>query len=1025
MANFLGAAFGFGARDVGLSAAMSSATKNLDKVNNLLDEQNKKGGKSGKVWGKIGEKVKQFNVASIASNVRELTGETGNLSNGLESMAVSYAQSAKPIIASMSLTGKEAKKMTSRAVGMAIGLNTSADAVAETFKAIHDAGAPAKAAIDAMGLSEKDWVKVTQTTGVTMQDYAGIMGDMVASWGASDKQAGDMVNNIMAIGKAAKVGTSAIKGAKTQLDALDAIFEQLPPSMARTSGEVQSLMESTYKLAGAFKEMGETEEQATALGQDTAKMFAEQAVRIEKLYAYGGEGALADSPLFKFLTQLGVTSDEAKDIIMDGSKDVVGGVQKINNIFSKMGGDKTPQVQYALGELNKAMGSSAAGLGWLASNTDTGTSALEKMSNMSVKGKDALKKYGNQAYSSGRTLQEAFDLAKEGFETQVRSIARANVRGLVGNQMKAYREVGKELKSLGSDETWGPLMNAVSIFDQMGTRGVFLAFGEQLGLNAKEASKMGVKFDFVFDKIKDVGGAMAPLMETMGMFGPLGIAAGGIVGFFMLDSGQRKAIWETIKPIWTKYIVPVWKNEVLPAAKEAWATLANWVGTNWPSWWNDKILPAIIGGIKAFTKEGGVGSQILDALKDVFSAVWEEFGIGGVAAAGGLAALFMGGGSLLSTAISGALKAGFDVTGSLVSNLAEAMGPGGMLVAAAGGLGIAIGTAISKELEGEADRQWSTMMGLSGTNEGERVARTGTLEEKQKVFNKLSRQKEEASRFTTTSVGDFFTKTLMGEETTSEKAVANADKQMQIIKDSIIQNTQDMRRMTGELASGDKALIDSALFEAENMGYAVESGKELFTGVAEGIDEAAPVVKQSAEDALNGVRRVVEANSPPEEGPLSAQAGNPLYNGGLGMMMLLSDGIVDGASIVKDAVSQVLNDSILLTMEEYGKKVNELAEKKSMLSGIAKSMARDFGGKLDLGTVKVEGEQSLSAKETFEAALNIPGLGGVIAAIASDGHKTRVLLARIQKDTDAIAQSDLVKNSKVNSSGGMSVVLPS
>ena len=119
MANFLGAAFGFGARDVGLESAMTSATKNLDKVNGLLEDQSSIAKKSR--IGDLFERMTQFNVASIADGIRDLTGETGNLSNGLESMAVSYAQSAKPIIASMNLTGNEAKKMTGKVVGWRSG----------------------------------------------------------------------------------------------------------------------------------------------------------------------------------------------------------------------------------------------------------------------------------------------------------------------------------------------------------------------------------------------------------------------------------------------------------------------------------------------------------------------------------------------------------------------------------------------------------------------------------------------------------------------------------------------------------------------------------------------------------------------------------------------------------------------------------------------------------------------------------------------------------------------------------------
>jgi hypothetical protein len=121
-------------------------------------------------------------------------------------------------------------------------------------------------------------------------------------------------------------------------------------------------------------------------------------------------------------------------------------------------------------------------------------------------------------------------------------------------------------------------------------------------------------------------------------------------------------------------------------------------------------------------------------------------------------------------------------------------------------------------------------------------------------------------------------------------------------------------------------------------------------------------------------------------------------------------------------MAQTLDDSVIATFEEYGAKMEEMSRTKPLLRSIAAQMVKDFGGQLDLGSIQVEGGGELSAKQTFEAALNVPGLAGVIAAIASDGHKTRVLLKKIWEDTHVIAESDLVKNSKVNSSGQLAVL---
>lgn len=922
MGNFLGAAFGFGAMDVGLDAALGSATQSLENINELLDVQSEKGGVLSKVWGSIGDRINQSNIASIAGDMRTLTGETGNLSNSMESMAVSYAQASKPIIASMNLTEREAQKMTSRVTGLAIGLNTGAEGIAETLKSIRNAGAPAKAAIDAMAMSEKEWIKVTQTTQVTMEDYGALMGDMVASWGASPEQAGVMVDNIMAIGKAAKIGTSAIKGAKGQLDALDAIFEGLPPSLSRSADEIQSLMESTYKLAGAFHEMGAREEEATQLGQDTAKMFAEQAAAVEQLYAIGGTKDLMDNPLIEGLTALGIGIDEARRIVGLGSRDVVAGVSEINKLFVKFGGRSAPQVQNALAILNKEMGASAAGLGWLVSNTDTGTKSLAAMAAMTVKGEGALKKYGQQAFSTGRTLQDSFDLAKEKFDTQIRRIGRKDVKNLAKTQMSAYREVGSEIKKLGSDETWGPLVNSLSIFKQMGLKGVMLDVAENVGGEkaAKDAAKFGVGLDTVLGVAKDLGDELGPAMEILGKFGPMGMAAGGIAAWFSMSSEQRAQIMKTIQP------------------------LIDWIGKSIKEQFDKIADPEMIQGI--IDQAGNLLKGVLDTAiewgkigKKIFAAIdWD----------------------------------------SLANNMAIAFDK----VLGGGRLGSLLGT---RKIAMEAQKKETAKLEEEQAKQWAAGAQKRTEENAVRLLGILKSERENLARHAG-AAATFDTQFLTG-EITEEQAIAS---------------TESLR----------------SLIERETETIKATSAK-LSEMIGEGIKEGQPALSESMTETIQKAIEAQLPHSAPEEGPL---AGTFLPDSGYDMLMMVGEGIRMAEDDFRALFNQVLDDSVMASLEAYGDNVEEWSRKNSLLKSVAKQMAEDFGGKLDLGTVQVEGTE-LSAKETFEAALDVPGLAGVIAAIASDGHKTRILLKKIWEDTHMIAESDLVKRTKTD--GGALTTLPS
>lgn len=1106
MGSFLGASFGFGASDRGFAAAIGSATKSLDDINGLLDEQDKKGSGLGKMWKGMGEKVKQFNIASIAGSMRDLTGETGSLSNGLESMAVGFAQSTKPIIASMNLTAKEAQKLNSRAVGMAIGLNTSADAVAETLKAIHSASAPAKSAIDAMALSEKEWVKVVQTTGVTMQDYQAVLGNMVASWGASPDSAADMINSLMAIGKAAGTGTVGIKTMKGQMDAIDTIFEKLPPSASRSADEIASLMKSTVALSGAFKDLGETEEKSMDLAQSTGSMFAEQAVAIKR--AQLGLGSYEDSPLYKWMTMLGVSSDAAISIIDEGSRDAVAGAKRIQSAMAEGIASGSIQADAAMAGLNEAMGSSAGGLAYLVGNLDQGAAALDRVSSLTYKSKDALKKYGDQAYSSGRTLQDSFDLARDSFDTKIRSISRKGVKNFVKDQMSAYRSVGKELKILGSDETWGPLIQHISAFKQSGARGVFVTLGKQLGLTGKEASKLGVKFEFALGIVEDLGKELGPLMSILGQFGPLGFAVGGIAGFFMLAASQRKKIMDKINPLFEK-IKKFWKEKFIPAAKDAWKSIGDWFKNNWHAIWEETVKP----GIKWFVSWFKENIPALkSALVSAFDEIWDEFGIGGVAAAAGvlgtIAAGIPGVGGILETTVSGMGNVLGSAIGGGVKLGLESL-PWGLLFTRGGIIGMAIvgglawlGKALHDDIQDAVKKEQEAKSIAKGAASGaaHRQARAvenvwGQLgdvrdpKERQAQFNEMVRSgivdpSDFNRKGATADMSGVFDKVWGVRESARETSTSGAFDRIWGVRESeraaAMVDTTGQIRMTS-MALLDKKEVNKALENVRRLSVlpdvqrqlseaADASGTELWniiSGINQVYSELSPekldqlmmqaneLVNMSARAAESGIigpqmSDMADAMIPagqtimgefgyglsspesmsavtdgatavttkakhffggslPEEGPLAGgHAQNPVYFGGQSLMQEFSDGIWSGKEVVTTTINDVLEESIMGSLETYKVKVEEWSKKKSLLKSVARQMVEDFGGELTLGSVEVEGS-TLDSKQTFETALNLPGLAGVIAAIASDGHKTRVLLKKIWEDTNSIANSNLVQ----------------
>jgi len=523
--NLLGISWGMGARDVGMKAAVDSAQKGIDSLNEGLEKQSKIASKS-KIPGFL-EGLKHFNLGSIAQSVREMAGDTGNLTNSLEAMGVANAKTAKPFVAAMNLSADAARKMVGRISGMAIGMNVGAESVAKVFTEFNRMTPAAKATSKALGMTEKDFVKFSETTGVSAADLNDSISNLTGSWNMAPESVAKFLNSVTELGKKTGVGMTPIAGLKDNLQSLDDIFEKMPPGLQRTGDEITGLVESSVRLAGAFAANGSSQEDATKAGAATAKMFAEQSVEVERLMkmGMGDKDLAAASPLIKYLTGLGIGFEEAKDIVDVGSRDTVAGVQRIQEAFTKYNVSGAQQ-QAMLSGLSESLGEGTVGLGFLAAGGDKAAASLKAMSDITVTGKDTLKKYGDQAFSSGRTMQESLDLMKSSFETRLRSIARKDVSNFVGDLGKAYKQVGDETIALAGDKNWGPIVKRLSAMQQMGAKGLFIKMD---GGSNKEMARSSAMIDAVGGAFDSVAKSMGPVVS---IFSELVIVAGPLLKVF-------------------------------------------------------------------------------------------------------------------------------------------------------------------------------------------------------------------------------------------------------------------------------------------------------------------------------------------------------------------------------------------------------------------------------------------------------------------------------------------------------------
>lgn len=947
---------------------------------------------------KLQNRVMQFNVGNIASN---LMGGTENLTNALEGTMTGYVQTTKPIIAELNLSSKELAKLSGKAASIAYSLNTDAGSVAETMKSLRTANDGARKSIDMLGMSEKDWVKVVQTTGVSMEDYTHIVGDLTAVWDLTPKAASQVVDNLMAIGKAANVGTGLLKNAKSMLSSIGDIFAELPPGVARSADEIQGLIESSGKMAGVFKAMGSSAEDAVANSSAVASMFAKQSVIMQKAFEIGGEGqALSDSPLFKYLTTLGLGYDTARDIIDTGSRDVVAGMKKINDVYSSLGESELIWHQQALKGLSGALGEGASGLSYIAHSTTVGTEALNKFNNMVVDGSGALKKFKNDAFSSGLTLQDTYDRAKLAFDTMVRSIARSDVVGLVGKQVAGFRDAGKAMKDLAKDKTWGRWIKTMSQFQQMGMGGIFASIAESTGMGARKASKWGAMAGSVFDTVKKVGEEIAPLAQMFAMTGPFGplLAIGGIGALFMMDESTSREVfgpmYDKLKgfkdkalDIWDKFsgkFKTVWDKAIKPFFSGIWNDT---VRPAMVSFWNNSFIPYLKEKIPELAK------YIKEKAGDIWDWMTEDKGV--------IEKSFIGVGLAMASGVGGPMLDLATKMGNLF--MVALNGPGGMVALA----GIAGAAFLAKTFTSKLDAQSKVneAFGLAQTT----LALFAKNKNVQTTKKELQQMKEALAYESSTFMPNkTYEKTLKD----AIKLVENLDIVKAYMKDTdpyerererIRKEDEYFYRTRGPDNFTPNNLYDTKTYDPivdnfgmNSMNQSVYDGGSLTANqFADGFKDAMiSDGRKKAEDGLiEGVGKVTSSNSPIAEGPLSGEReSNGAYRGGRFTMEQFALGIYDSNGMIRSAVESTLNDAVLDTMDVYAAKMEELAKKKTFLESVAKSIVEDLGGKIEMHT---DADANVNVKKNFEAALNVPGLAGVILAISNEGAQTRMMLKRI------------------------------
>jgi hypothetical protein len=1083
---FIPLGFAFAAKDKGLGDQFKRARKAMGGLNADLDETSRKGGGArdaffsmgqaarlatkgmvapfkltGKLLGGLERRVAQFNLASIADGMKGLTGEAGNLSDELDSAFASNAKAVRPLLAGIGKSGKELRKLTAQASSMAYSMDVSAETVGKVMVELETAGGPAKRGLDALNMSVSDFVKFTEVSGVETAKLGSVMGDMQTSWNMTDKQARATADAVLGYGQAAGIGTEGLKGLDGLMEKFNATLADAPPEMQVTAEQMQGMVIGATKLAGAYREMGASQEQAMEFSTQTAELFTKESVAFQRAAEGRGEYGDMTKSLMSTMKQWG-TWEEFGAALKVGALDSTKGMIQLNKIVQQASAKGFGPADVLMRQLLGTIQETSPSMAWLAQNTNDGRAALERFDAMSIKTDGSIKKLGQDGFSTGFTLQESFDRARKGMDHAIRSIAGKEVQGMVRAQMGAYRDTGREIVKLGKDKTWGPLLKKAVILKRMGVRGLFMS-GAKSKADMQAMGKTFAKMELAAGAIEDITGAASPLMSVLGKFGPMGTAIGGIATWFSMDQGTRDEIWASVAPLVDTVkakLGDIWLGTADATGKRAGGLKANLI----KAW--DEFTTWLKGNAPGFM--ASVGSMVVDG-------VTSALGTGGVAIAGALGAamlggaLFGGGGKgSLAFAVAGALAAGVGIAiSNLNAGLDKAVGEGKGAIGAKG-----IVTRGGVRERNAAQRYKAQQFGVRGENvSAESIAgayeagglseyggnvdyammlrkhpEMDTLRKRMEQLQQLPEvqarllessksggvavvQEMERIKAEYASVSQDTLNAMLDQAGAIDLAIAELDAMgvsqtaggMEQAQYNVAARSADFlanKAIMDQEIAGIRADVSSQLVEMNNIAQA--GGINMMDGLASGVGVGAQGVGDAVAGALSAqVVDQIKGHSPPNSGPLSSAAGNPMFEGGQNMMWLIADGIDAGAVSVQDAMAEALVSSYQYAMGKYAEAVQADLSVQGVMTQVADQIVANLSGigRINMGDMQISAEE----KNVIRASLDVPGMAGLAGAVIADGNLTRKILTRIADATEGTF--NVLSGAKPNAKGGTGIVL--
>jgi len=636
-----GVGFAFTGKDAGLSRTARGAASAVEGLGSAVDGLGERFQANVDNVNNFFKELSQKQLDRVESGLQSIADSASVNSTSLEGMAASAAKVARPIVASLGLTGAAAKKAKGQIVGLSIGMNVGAEVVGKAVKAL----TLYEEEFKAIGLkSTKDIVKFGEVSGVEMDKFGSQIADLGRSWGLSKDQLGELVPWIVEAGRSFGFGKEAVASLGDVTKALD---ENLSKVLLKNGPEaISKFTKGIYGLAlVSSKTLGMDFPEALSQSLNVFNMLTKDMATFQGTFVGLGKdfGPLAD--------KLGLSIGNWDAAFKLVQQDPMEFVKQLRVLMDNM--DQSDQSsQFFLNRLKLTLGEDSSMLRFLTDQTIDMDKAMGQLEGVKA-GTDSMNKFGKEWGGTGRTMAESLDLMREAQKMRFMAISKDEWKPYMKNLKAGYKSTVDWMKHLASDTEpggVGKLIKAASMGLRFGPGGAiralfpakegsaaagmidslsdslvdFLPHITALGALGFRPAMLAAPFKMALSPLSMLGGPLASFSGMLGglpklalsIFGPLGILAVAIGGFTLLSrkwkDGEESSIakfFKTELPIMLlrglNYLLT--GKDLEKGEKKALAKLAG------PELWG-KVASD---GMEAFGKAFTVGMEAFEIGSDV------------------------------------------------------------------------------------------------------------------------------------------------------------------------------------------------------------------------------------------------------------------------------------------------------------------------------------------------------------------------------------------------------------------------